>query len=81
MEQSPRFVTQGESQGHVCTLQKALYGLNQSPWAWFGKFFKAVLIFGLHRCQTDHSVFHLHTSVSYILLVVHVDDIAITGHD
>jgi hypothetical protein len=26
-------------------------------------------------CQTDHSVFHLHTSAGYILLVVYVDDI------
>ena len=26
----------------------------------------------------DHSVFHLHTSAGYILLVVYVDDIVIT---
>jgi hypothetical protein len=37
--------------------------------------------FGLHRCQTDHSVFHLHTIVGYIILVVYVDDIVITGSD
>jgi hypothetical protein len=36
----------------------------------------------LQRCQTDHSVFHLHTSAGYILLlVVYVDDIVITGDD
>jgi hypothetical protein len=37
--------------------------------------------FGLQHCQTDHSVFHLHTSAGYILLVVYVDDIVITGDD
>jgi hypothetical protein len=37
--------------------------------------------FGLQHCQTNHSVFHLHTSVGYILLEVYVDDIVITGDD
>jgi ribosomal protein L13 len=37
--------------------------------------------FGLHRCQTDHSVFHLHTVVGYIIPIVNVDDIVITGSD
>ena len=37
--------------------------------------------FGLQRCQIDHSVFHLHTSASYIFLVVYVDDIVITDGD
>jgi hypothetical protein len=33
------------------------------------------------KCQTDHSIFHLHTSAGYILLVVYVDDIVITSDD
>jgi hypothetical protein len=65
----------------VYKLKKALYGLKQSPRVWFGKFFEAVMEFGLQHCQTDHSVFHLHTSVGYILLVVYVDDIVIIGDD
>jgi hypothetical protein len=35
--------------------------------------------FGFHRCQTDHSTFHLHTATRYIILVVYVDDIMIAG--
>ena len=58
-----------------------MYGLKQSPRAWFGKFSEAVLEFGLQRCETDHSVFHLHSSAGYILLVVYVNDIVITGDD
>jgi hypothetical protein len=81
MEQPPGFVAQGESQDHVCKLRKTLYGLKQSLRAWFRRFSEVVLKFGLQRCQTDHSVFHLHTSAGYILLVVYIDDIVITGDD
>lgn len=36
MEQTPGFVAQGETH-LVCELQKAIYGLKQSPRAWFDK--------------------------------------------
>jgi hypothetical protein len=45
-----------------------------------GKFSEAVLKFGLQRCQTDHSIFLLHTSAGYIF-VAYIDDIVITGDD
>ena len=37
MEQLPGFVAQGES-GLECRLRRSLYGLKQSPRAWFGRF-------------------------------------------
>ena len=37
MEQPPGFVAQGEYD-LVCKLRRSLYGLKQSPRAWFGKF-------------------------------------------
>ena len=40
------FVAQGEF-GKVCRLHKVIYGLKQSPRAWFGKFNEVVLKFGL----------------------------------
>ena len=46
MEQPPGFVAQGEI-GKVCRLRKSLYGLKQSPRAWFGKFSHKVEKFGL----------------------------------
>ena len=46
MEQPPRFVAQGEI-GRICRLRKSLYGLKQSPCAWFGKFSQTVEEFGM----------------------------------
>ncbi|GJX55622.1 retrovirus-related pol polyprotein from transposon TNT 1-94 [Tanacetum coccineum] len=80
MELPPGFVAQGEY-GRVCKLKKALYGLKQSSRAWFGKFSKAVIEFGLRRSIYDHSVFYSSSNACCILLVVYVDDIVITGSD
>ena len=80
MQQPPWFVVQGEI-GRVCRLCKLLYGLKQSPCAWFGKFSKVVEKFGLQKSKSDHSVFYRNSQASIILLVVYVDDIVITGND
>ncbi|KAJ9709547.1 hypothetical protein PVL29_001161 [Vitis rotundifolia] len=81
MEQPPGFVAQGES-GLVCRLRRSLYGLKQSPRAWFGRFSSVVQEFGMLRSTADHSIFYHHNSLRQcIYLVVYVDDIVITGSD
>ena len=80
MEQPPGFVAQGEY-GKVCHLRKSLYGLKQSPRAWFGKFSQAIEKFGMQKSKSDHSVFYKRSNGGIILLVVYVDDIVITGND
>nr|CAN66416.1 hypothetical protein VITISV_044133 [Vitis vinifera] len=81
MEQPPGFVAQGES-GLVCKLRRSLYGLKQSPRAWFGHFSSVVQEFGMLWSEADHSVFYHHNSSSQcIYLVVYVDDIVITSSD
>ncbi|RVX04551.1 Retrovirus-related Pol polyprotein from transposon RE1 [Vitis vinifera] len=81
MEQPPGFVAQGES-GLVCRLRRSLYGLKQSPRAWFSHFSSVVQEFGMLRSTADHSVFYHHNSLGQcIYLVVYVDDIVITGSD
>ena len=80
MEQPPGFVAQEEI-GRVCRLQKSLYGLKQSPRAWFSKFSEVIEKFGIQKSKSDHSIFYKNSQASIILLVVYVDDIITTGND
>ncbi|KAL0393252.1 UNVERIFIED_CONTAM: Retrovirus-related Pol polyprotein from transposon RE1 [Sesamum radiatum] len=81
MEQPPGYVAQGEKQRMVCKLKKAIYGLKQSPRAWFDKSSRIIGEFGFSRCQADHSVFVQTTKTGMVVLAVYVDDILITGSD
>ena len=81
MEQSPGFVAQGES-GLECKLRRSLYGLKQSPRAWFSPFSSMVQEFGMIRSTANHSVFYHYSSTGQcIYLIAYVDDIVITSND
>ena len=41
----------------VCKLKRALYGLKQSPKAWFGKFSNVMKLLGYRQCNGDHTLF------------------------
>ena len=56
-------------------LKKTIYGLKQSPRAWFEKFNITISGIGFHRCHSDHYVFVRCTKFGIIVLVVYVDDI------
>ena len=57
IEQPPGFVAQGKI-GRVYCLRKSLYGLKQSPHAWFDKFSKVIEKFGMQKSKSDHSIFY-----------------------
>jgi hypothetical protein len=41
----------------VCRLTKSLYGLKQSPMAWFGRFSLAMQKHGFSQSNSDHTLF------------------------
>lgn len=80
MDAPPGF--DGEFGSKVCRLMKSLYGLKQSPRAWFEKFTDSVKRQGYTQAQTDHTMFFKHSSSRIItILIVYVDDIILTGDD
>ena len=71
MEQPLGFVAQGEF-GLLFRLRCSLYGLKQSPRAWFDRFSSVVKEFSMTRSTSFGQC---------IYLIVYVDDIVITGRD
>ncbi|KAJ7969877.1 Retrovirus-related Pol polyprotein from transposon TNT 1-94 [Quillaja saponaria] len=78
MEIPPGFSCQ-KTEGKVCKLKKSLYGLKQSPRAWFDRFRKAMLSFGYQQSNADHTMFVKHCYGRITILIVYVDDIVVTG--
>ncbi|RVW24916.1 Retrovirus-related Pol polyprotein from transposon RE1 [Vitis vinifera] len=72
-------VTTGTNE--VSKLQRALYGLKQSPRAWFGRFSLAMKKYGFQQSNADHTLFLKKQQGKVIALIVYVDDMVITGDD
>ena len=61
----------------VCRLRKSLYGLKQSPRAWFECFGKAVIHHEYCQSQADHTMFYKHSKEGKIaILIVYVDELS-----
>ena len=65
----------------MCKLKKAIYGLQQSPRAWFDKFSQVANSYGLKQTSSDHLVFVRQCEKGTIILAAYVDDIVITWSD
>ena len=63
----------------VCKLKKSLYGLKQSPRAWFDRFSKVLKVEGYKQCLSDHTMFVKTEGGRRCILIVYVDDIILTG--
>jgi hypothetical protein len=80
MEIPPGFAN-NQTLGKVCKLKKSLYGLKQSPRAWFDTLRRVVCDMGYYQCNGDHTVFYRHRGSCITILVVYVDDIVIAEDD
>jgi hypothetical protein len=65
----------------VCKLQRALYGLKQSPRAWFGRFSLAMKKYGYQQSHSDHTLFLKRQRGKVTALIIYVDDMIIMGDD
>ncbi|UYV65259.1 hypothetical protein LAZ67_3003730 [Cordylochernes scorpioides] len=59
---------------HVCSLQKSIYGLKQSPRMWNKKFHEFLIKFDLKPSISDSCVYTMKCKQAYILLAIYVDD-------
>ncbi|KAK1618045.1 hypothetical protein QYE76_023562 [Lolium multiflorum] len=78
MQQPPGFEDPRYPQ-HVCKLQRALYGLKQSPRAWYARLSDRLLQLGFAPSRADTSLFIYNQRGCQIYMLVYVDDIVIAG--
>nr|CAD1824666.1 unnamed protein product [Ananas comosus var. bracteatus] len=74
----PRHPREGE-RDLVCRLRKSIYGLKQSPRAWFEKLSSTITSIGFVRNSADYSMFVKKEGTSTTIILVYVDDIILTG--
>ena len=67
--------------GKVCKLRRALYGLKQSPRAWFGRLSTFMKKNGYKQSDADHTLFIKQVFKKVTALIVYVDDMVVTGND
>ena len=78
MQQPPGFEDSRHPQ-YVCKRQRALYGLKQSPYAWYVRLSDILHQLGFVSSKADTSLFIFsHQGITFYMLV-YVDDIVIAG--
>jgi histone deacetylase 1/2 len=78
MQQPPGF-EDARYPSHVCKLQRALYGLKQSPRAWYARLSSRLHQLGFKSSKADTSLFIFSQGGVYIYTLVYVDDIVIAS--
>ncbi|CAM8987645.1 unnamed protein product [Rhodiola kirilowii] len=80
MKLPPGFYKKDKAAGKVCKLVKSIYGLKQASRQWFAKFSNSLVEFGFTSSMNDYSLFTLKRGHIFLILLVYVDDVIITGN-
>ena len=80
MLQPPGFVVKGK-ENHVLLLLRAIYGLKQSGRSWHQEIDTFLLQLDLLHTSSDPNLYYHHAPNQWLLLILYVDDIFITGND
>ncbi|KAJ0772240.1 putative RNA-directed DNA polymerase [Helianthus annuus] len=68
-------------ESRVCKLVKSLYGLKQAPRKWNERLSSVLVDYGFVQSKCDHSMYVLARNGVFIVLLVYVDDIVVTGNN
>jgi hypothetical protein len=68
-----------ERESHVCIMRKALYGMKQSPKAWYSHINSYLLQMGFEKSDVDPNLSYIIRGEDMFILILYVDDLFITG--
>ncbi|KAM1805255.1 hypothetical protein EV2_031894 [Malus domestica] len=70
---------QSDDPDMVCKLHKSIYGLKQSPRAWYAKLSSILEEFGFQRSSVDSSLFVRDGLIGKVIILIYIDDLIVTG--
>jgi hypothetical protein len=70
-----------EKESHVCRLKKAMYGLKQSPRAWYEKIDGYLMSLGFSKSVVDPNLYYNIVGDECLISVLYVDDLLLTGSE
>jgi hypothetical protein len=79
LEQPPGYVRNDSNL--VSHLNKSLYGLKKSPWAWYAKMDSFLINTIFSICQYDPNVYTKKVGSHVIILIIYFDDLILVGSD
>ena len=74
------YIQEGEEH-KVLKLHKALYRLQQAPWAWSMKLDSTLISLGFEKAPLGHTMYKRGEGRHRLLVGIYVDDLLITGAD
>jgi hypothetical protein len=80
IEQPQGFVIHGK-ESHVFKLKKSLYGLKQTPKAWYARIDSYLMRLGFTKSDEDPNLYYKVENGFPSILVLYVDDLFLTGDE
>lgn len=80
MNQPPGF-KDASKLDYVCRLNKTIYGLKQTPRAWYSALNMSIMALGFHNSQANSSLFIYNANSVLCYLLVYADDLVISSND
>jgi hypothetical protein len=70
-----------DRESHVCRLKRALYGLKQSPRAWYTRINSYFTGLGFTKSEADANLYQIVVEGKILIIVLYVDDLILTGDE
>jgi hypothetical protein len=80
IEQPEGFMIHDEKP-HVCSLKKSLYGLKQTPRAWYKKMDRFLMSLGFKKSVVDPNLYYNIVGDECMIFILYVDDLFLTGSE
>ena len=65
----------------MCGLKRALYGLKQSPHAWYIRIDSYLTGLGFTKSEVDETLYHILVEGKLPIIVLYIDDLILTGDE